>query len=153
MTLSSKRLQRLVKHRERLERLQEQQFAEVRHQHLRRERALAETEARREAVLDAGAPSRGAVDPSERAAADAYLVRLKRETGARKAALGHSAETVERERGALMERRRDVRAIELLLEHRVEAGRLRQARREASGLDETAARQWSGRRTGPDGEQ
>lgn len=153
MTLTPKRLQRLARHRERLERLQQQQLAETRQHHLRRERALAETEARREQVLAAGAPSDGPVDPGERAAADAYIVRLKREAGARKAALGHSAEAVERERRALMERRKDVRAIEALLDRYITEERSRRGRNEAWRLDEAAARQWLDRESespGPD---
>ncbi len=65
MTLSPKRLQRLVKHRERLERIQEERLAGARQQHLRRERALAETEARRDGLYASGAPASGAVDPAE----------------------------------------------------------------------------------------
>ncbi len=151
MTLTPKRLQRLVKHRERLERVQQQQLAEVRQQHQRRERALADTEARREQALGAGAPSGGPVDPGERAAADAYVVRLKREAGARRAALGHSAEAVERERRALMERRRDVRAIEALLDRHLRDEQLLRTRKEAQRLDETAARRWLDRGNRPAG--
>ena len=142
MTLSPKRLQRLVKHRERLERLQEERLAEARQQHVRRERALAETESRRDGLYESGAPASGAVDPGEWAAAGAYLVRLQREIGARKAALAHSAETVEGERRELMERRRDVKAIETLLDHRQEEERLLASRADIKRIDELAGRRW-----------
>jgi len=147
MTLSPKRLQRLVKHRERLERLQEERLAEARQQHVRRERALAETESRRDGLYASGAPGSGAIDPGEWNAAGAYLVRLQREIGARKAALAHSAETVEGERRELMERRRDVKAIAALLDHRREEEQLRASRTDIKRIDELAGRRWIDRQS------
>lgn len=142
MTLSRKRLERLVKHRERLEHLQEERLAEAQQQHQRRERALLETESNRDGLYAAGAPASGTVDPSEWHAAGAYLVRLKREIGARQAALAHSAETVEGERRELMERRRDVKAIEALQSHQAEQERIRRARTESKRIDELASHRW-----------
>ena len=142
MTLSPRRLQRLVKHRERIERLQEERFADAQRQHVRRELAIAEAEARRDGVYEAGAPASGNIEPAELVAAAAYLARLKREIGARKAALVHSAETVAAERRQLMERRRDRKAMETLLEHRFEEERTWRNRHEIGQIDEAAGRGW-----------
>ncbi len=69
-------------------------------------------------------------------------MRLQREIGARKAALAHSAETVEGERRELMERRRDVKAIETLLDHRLEEERVLANRADIKRIDELAGRRW-----------
>ncbi len=147
MTLSAKRLKRLARHRERLERLQEERLAEARQQHTRRARTLAETEARREDLYESGAPASGAIEPDEWSATGAYLLRLQREIGARRAALAHSAESVEVERRELMERRRGVKAIETLLDHQADEERLLASRADIKRIDELAGRRWIDRQS------
>jgi len=142
MPLSKDRLKRLVRHRERAERLQEERLAEARRKEAERKRAVDEAEARRDALFEAGAPGAGQVDPGDLAAATTYLTRLKREIGARQAALAHSAEEVEAERMQLMERRRDVKAMETLLDHQVAAERLKRSRADIKHIDEQAGIRW-----------
>ncbi len=141
MPLSSKRLRRLIRQRELLERLQQRELAEAIALRNRRAAALAEARTSRELLLQAG-PQPGPVDVTDRIAAAAYLVRIERDIAARDAALAHSEEDVAEERAALMERRRDRRAFELLLERRHAAERLERDRTLARQLDELVAARW-----------
>ncbi len=141
MTLTPQRLRRLVKHRERLERLQEQELAEALRHFRRREDALHESLGNREALLDFGRSS-GTVDVASLHAELAYLRRVDREILARRAALQHSANDVEEERSELLARRRDRKAIETLLDRRLEEERIERNRAELRFIDELATTRW-----------
>ena len=141
MTLTPQRLRRLVKQRERLEKLQEGELAEALRLYRRREDALNESKANREALLDG--PSAGsALDLADLLAAGEYLRRVDREIVARGAALQHSADDVEEERAELMVRRRDRKAMEALLDKRLEEERIERARAELRLIDELATTRW-----------
>ena len=141
MTLTPQRLRRLVKQRERLEKLQEGELAEALRLYRRREDALNESKANREALLDG--PSTGsALDLADLLAAGEYLRRVDREIVARGAALQHSANDVEEERAELMVRRRDRKAMEALLDKRLEEERIERARAELRLIDELATTGW-----------
>lgn len=141
MTLTPQRLRRLVKQRERLEKLQEGELAEALRLYRRREDALNESKANREALLD-GPSTGGAVDLADLLAAGEYLRRVDREIVARGAALQHSANDVEEERAELMVRRRDRKAMEALLDKRLEEERIKRARAELRLIDELATTRW-----------
>ncbi len=141
MTLTPQRLRRLVKQRERLEKLQEGELAEALRLYRRREDALNESKANREALLD-GPSTGGAVDLADLLAAGEYLRRVDREIVARGAALQHSANDVEEERAELMVRRRDRKAMEALLDKRLEEERIERARAELRLIDELATTRW-----------
>jgi flagellar export protein FliJ len=142
MTLNPQRLKRLVRHRERLERLQEQELAGALRLYRRREEALHESLANRDALLDTPLPAAGPVDAGDLQAGLAYLRRIDREIVARRSALQHSANDVEAERAELLERRRDRKAMEALLDHRLEEERLARNRAERSFIDELAVTRW-----------
>ncbi len=142
MTLTPQRLKRLVKHRERLERLQEQELAEALRLYRRREEALNESLGNRAALLDIKRPATGALDPADLQAELAYLRRVDREILARRSALQHSANDVDEERTELLGRRRDRKAMEALLDHRLEEERLARNRAERALIDELAATRW-----------
>lgn len=141
MTLTPQRLRRLVKQRERLEKLQEGELAEALRLYRRREDALNESKANREALL-AGPSTGGAVDIADLLAAGEYLRRVDREIVARGAALQHSANDVEEERAELMVRRRDRKAMEARLDKRLEEERIERARAELRLIDELATTRW-----------
>ena len=142
MTLTPQRLTRLVKQRERLERLQEQELAEAQRLYATRESALLESQASREGALDSPIPSLGQLRPEDLALNVAFLRRVDREIAARSAALAHSAEDVSLERDELLARRRDRKAMETLLEHRLEDERLAAQREERKLIDELASTRW-----------
>lgn len=157
MTLTPQRLRRLVKQRERLERLQEQELAEAQRLHAKREAALHESQGEREALLDSGVPASGPVHPADLVANVAFLRRVDREIGARGAALAHSVEDVALEREELLSRRRDRKAMETLLDHRLEDDRVAASREERKLIDELASTRWKrppgsslGRNGGPE---
>jgi len=141
MTLTPQRLKRLVKQRERLEKLQEGELAEAMRLFRKREDALNESLQNRERLMDTTA-GHGPLDMADFLAAGAYLRRVDREIGARKAALEHSANDVEEERAELMLRRRDRKAIEALLDRRLEEERIERARAELRLIDELATTRW-----------
>lgn len=147
MTLTPQRLRRLVKQRERLEKLQEGELAEAMRLYRRREDALNESIGNREALLDT-AFGGNALDIADLLAAGDYLGRVDREIAARRAALQHSASDVEEERAELMDRRRDRRAMETLLERRLEEERIERARAEMRLIDELATTRWRPARPG-----
>lgn len=142
MTLTPERLRRLVKYRERLERLQELELAAAQRRRVERERALGESRRQRSDLLDAGPPASGSVDPEDLWSGTVYLARLDREINARVAALAHSLDEVAGEREQLLEKRRDRRAMETLLEHGEAGERLRRGRAETKRIDELAVRRW-----------
>ncbi|HMO55345.1 MAG TPA: flagellar export protein FliJ [Tepidiformaceae bacterium] len=141
MTLTPQRLKRLVKQRERLERLQELELADALRLHTRRAEALNESRSNRQALL-AAEHAAGPLDLADLEAGMLYLRRVDREIEARSAALAHSANDVEEERGDLMLRRRDRKAIEALLEKRMEEERLARKRAELRLIDELAVTRW-----------
>lgn len=141
MPLSPQRLKRLVRHRERLERLQERQFGAALAVEARRRAALEESRFNREQLLRHG-ESGGPVDVAGSLAAAEYLRRVDGEITARGAALAHSREEVEDERAALLDRRRDRKAVETLLDRRLEEQRLEAARAELRSFDELATARW-----------
>jgi len=147
MTLTPQRLRRLVKQRERLERLQERELAEAQRLHATREDALHESQGEREALLDSGVPASGPVQPADLVANVAFLRRVDREIGARSSALAHSVEDVALEREELLSRRRDRKAIETLLDHRLEDDRVAASREERKLIDELASTRWKPRTT------
>ena len=142
MTLTPQRLRRLVKQRERLERLQERELAEAQRLHTKRENALHESQGEREALLDSGVPASGPVQPADLVANVAFLRRVDREIGARSAALAHSVEDVALEREELLARRRDRKAMETLLDHRLEDDRVAASREQRKLIDELASTRW-----------
>ena len=141
MTLTPQRLKRLVKQRERLEKLQEGELAEAMRLYRRREDALNESVGNREALLDTSFGER-ALDIADLLAAGDYLRRVDRENVARKSALEHSANDVEEERAELMAKRRDRKAMEALLDKRLEEERIERARAELRLIDELATTRW-----------
>lgn len=141
MTLTPQRLKRLVKQRERLERLQEMELAEARRLYVRREEALNESKANRDALLDAPGGT-GPLDLADLEAGMLYLRRVDREIEARGAALAHSANDVEEERRELMVRQRDRKAMETLLEKRLDEERIERNRAELRLIDELAVTRW-----------
>jgi len=142
MSLSAERLNRLVKHRERLERIQEGALgAELRAQ-AERQRALDETRGQRHELYEAGGPPGGPVDLALLDASIAFLGRLERDEGARLSALAASQRAVAEERELLLERRRDRKAMEALLDRRVEADRLEAQRAERKRIDELGVIRW-----------
>jgi len=142
MSLDPKRLRRLVKQRERLEHVQEGVLAAATRLHTERARALDAVRAERFALFDEGLASAGAVDPEALASASAYIVRLERDIEMRRAALAHSAAQVEAERLRLLERRRDRKAMEFLLDRQLAEHRRLQLRATGIVLDELASNRW-----------
>lgn len=148
MTLTPQRLKRLVKQRERLEKIQEGELAEAMRLYRRREDALNESLGNREALLDSSFGEH-AIDLVDALAAGDYLRRVDREIVARRAALEHSANDVEEERAELLAKRRDRKAMEALLDKRLEEERIERARAELRLIDELATTRW--RRNTPGG--
>jgi len=74
--------------------------------------------------------------------ASAYLVRTKRAIAAREAALRQSRIAEDAVRETLLDRRRDRKASETLLDARLAAGRRRREQVEARRIDESAASNW-----------
>lgn len=142
MTLTPQRLRRLVTHREHLEHLQEQELAEAQRLHFIRQRALDQARAARERVLDAGLPDRGRIEPTDLICGAAYMLRVERDIGARRAAVAHSEDDVAAEREELLARRRDRKAMETLLEHRLEEERIARNRADIKRIDELAVNRW-----------
>ena len=143
MPLSAKRLKRILDHRERLERLQEGQLAAAARRRDERAAALKDTETRREEIFAAGAPAAGRLDALELHTNALAIIALEREALARSSALAHSEREVERERDVMLERRRDRKAMETLLDRRLEAERRERLRSEALRLDELAGIRWT----------
>lgn len=138
MALSAQRLKRLVAHRERLERLQEQELAGAVRVLRLRQQAL---DAARAGRLDLLATDAGADLVARQGIID-YLQRLDREIAAKEAAVRHSLDDVEAERATLRERSRDRKAMESLLEKRVEDERIERNRADIRRLDDIAGRRW-----------
>lgn len=142
MTLTPQRLRRLVTHRERLEHLQEQELAEAQRLHLVRQQALDQARAARERVLAAGVPDRGRIEPADLICGEAYMLRTQRDISARLAAVAHSEDDVAAEREELLARRRDRKAMETLLDHRLEEERVARNRADIKRIDELAVNRW-----------
>lgn len=142
MSLTPARLRRITRHRRRIERLQEQQFAIARQATAERERAAEAALRAHAAALDERGEARGLVDPAVLGSASAYLVRTKRAIAAREAALRQSRIAEDAVRETLLDRRRDRKASETLLDARLAAGRRRREQVEARRIDESAASNW-----------
>ena len=142
MSLTPQRLRRLVRYRERLERLQELELAGAQRLYRARLGALESAQDERERALDAGIAAGGPVNTADLLARVDYLRRADREIGARRAALAHSLDDVAEEREALMERRRDRKAMETLLDRRLEEDRVEALREERRRIDEVAVTRW-----------
>lgn len=142
MTLTPERLRRLVRHRDRLERVQEIRVAAAQRRRGERARALAESRDRRVALLSVGVPGGVVVDIETLASTVAHMVALDREIAARTAALSHSDDEVGLEMGSLLERRRDRKAVETLLDRQMEEARLARAKADTRRMDELAGRRW-----------
>jgi len=149
MNRSLRRIARLVAYRERLERVAERSLADARRAALIRAERLAATRSARELLLrEGGPPGRGPVELELLLTGQAHGRELLRLAEAQAAALAHARER-ERERlAALLDRRRERRALELLFERR-RAQWLREERRRAiERLDEFASVRWWRSRTG-----
>jgi flagellar export protein FliJ len=142
MPLTPQRLKRLVKYRERLERLQEQEFGKANTARNERAAALAAVANEKSQYLESHVPS-GAVDLTQLVANQAYSARLDRLHSARSAALRYSEQQVEQQRTLLLAKSRDRKAMERLLERRLEDDRLLARRDEAKALDEAAIARWT----------
>ena len=142
MSLNPQRLRRLVTHRERLERLQEQELADAQRLHMLRTEALAHAEQERERFLDAPVPDRGQVDAALLAVRGHFRHRIEREINARQAAVTHSEADVAEERDELLARRRDRKAMETLLDQRLQEERLARNRADIKRIDELAISRW-----------
>ena len=142
MPLTPQRLRRLVKHRERLERLQEQELAAAQRLYRVREQALTEARESRERFLDGGPVSAGPVFLADLLAGVDYLRRVERDIAARRAALATSEIDVAEEREGLLLRRRDRKAMETLLDHRLDEERIAANRADIKRIDELATTRW-----------
>jgi len=137
-----RRLRRLATYRSRLERIQELKLAAARRATMERVSALQNSQERLDAMLALGHANHGQVDPVVLESGSGYLVRVGREISARSAALRHFEMVEERERQQVLERRRDRRAMESLVE--AESVRLAEEQRKAgaASLDEHARTTW-----------
>ena len=143
MPLTPDRLRRLVRQREQLETLQEGRLGKALGQKAERELAVRESQsARANHLIEARGSGSGPVDPLLLAAGSAYTVRLDRDIAARKAALAHSETDVDVERDRLLDRRRDRRAMETLLEKWLAERKLTLNRMQAKRIDEQATVRW-----------
>jgi flagellar export protein FliJ len=142
MSMTPQRLRRLVRYRERLERLQELELAAAQRLYQLRLASLESAQDERERALDAGVVAGGAVSTADLLARVDYLRRADREIGARRAALAHSTDDVNEEREALLERRRARKAMETLLDRRLEEDRMQAMRDERRQIDEVAVTRW-----------
>jgi flagellar export protein FliJ len=132
----------LVRHRERLEHLQEAELAEASHLLAVRRGALDDARDVRERAVDMPVPGRGPVDPAQLLFCTVYLARAEREIEARSAAVVHSEADVAEELAALLERRRDRKAMEALLDRRLEQERIERNRADIKRIDELAVNRW-----------
>jgi flagellar export protein FliJ len=142
MSLSAARLKKLVKHREHLERIEEGNLAAELRQQATRQRALAASRTQRESLFAAGTPAAGRLDVTALVSGAACVVRFGRDIDARLAALAHSEGLVEAQREVLLARRRDRKAMQSLLDHRLEEERLERNRLERKHIDELAGVRW-----------
>ncbi len=145
MPLTPERLHRLVRQRQQLESLQEGRLGKALQREGERRRALSDSQTERTRFFSQDGV-RGLVEPALLSSGSAYTVRLNREISARTAALANSTTEVEVERDRLLDRRRDRRAMETLLENREAALKLAASRAQAKQLDEQAAIRWLLRR-------
>ena len=140
MSLSKRRLQRLLRQRERLERAQEVALGAAVRAQAQRARAVEHSMQHRVAVMR-DAVARPA-DALYRVTTRAHIEATDRAIEARRAALRHAGDDTARERGALLARRRDRLALQTLLDRVEREERQRAARRDRRRLDEAAAQGW-----------
>ncbi|MCZ2112098.1 MAG: flagellar export protein FliJ [Dehalococcoidia bacterium] len=151
MSLTPQRLKRLVRYRERLERLQELELARAMRLYNVRASALEAATGDRDRALDSGNPPAGPVFVADLLSGIDYLQRADREIAAKRAALAHSENDVAEEREVLLGRRRDRKAMETLLDRRLEEDRIGELRAETRRIDELAITRW--KRPGAPGER
>lgn len=142
MSLSAQRLKRLVKYRERLERIEEGRLAGELRRQAERQRAVDETRALRGDLFAAGVPAAGPLDLDTLGATTAFALRLNRDESARLGALAHSERAVAEQRGVLLGKRRDRKAMEALLDRQREQERIDHNRAERKRIDELAGVRW-----------
>ena len=142
MPLTARRLKRLVHYRERLERLQELELGKAHAARNERAAALDAVVNEKSAYLNTRA-SASPLDLVQLMANQAYSARLDNLRIARISALRYSDQVVESERETLLARSRDRKAMERLLERRLEDERLLARRAETQRLDEVAISRWS----------
>jgi flagellar export protein FliJ len=130
-----------VNYRERLERLQEIELGKAHQSRNERAAALAAVTREKTSYLDSR-HDEGVLDVVQLIANEAYSARLDRLHSARSAALRYSDQIVETEREILLARSRDRKAMERLLERRIEDERLLARRAETISLDEIAISRW-----------
>jgi flagellar export protein FliJ len=138
MSLSAARLKRLVRYRAQVERIQEQRLGQAIRAHAERVARVAEARDERAAAL----AHEVGCDATELQTLIDYLVRIGREIAARTAAAAHAATVVESERTLLLEKSRDRKAIESMLEHRLDLDRRKRQRLETKRLDDVAGQRW-----------
>ncbi len=96
---------------------------------------------------------RGRIEPTDLICGAAYMLRVERDIGARRAAVAHSEDDVAAEREELLARRRDRKAMETLLEHRLEEERIARNRADIKRIDELAVNRWQSPYTAEGGPQ
>ncbi len=141
MALSILRLKKLVTYRERLERLQEREFAFAVQRRGTRLAALRATEAERSLYLGTPHPG-GILQPEALLAGVVYRVALERRVEAQAAALAASEREVAEERATLLDKRRDREAVQKLLDRAIARAKEERGRAERIRIDEVASVRW-----------
>lgn len=139
--MTAKRLLRLVAYRERLEGLQEAVLARAVQRQAERRAALAASASARATLIATEVPE-GTLDPFAFHIAGIYLRALDRQVEARQSALAHSDLEVQQERERLLERRRNRKAMDSLLQRRLAEAREERNRGAIAQLDEQARVRW-----------
>ncbi len=142
MTLSPVRLRRLVKHRKRLEQVEERSLTEALALGRARQAVLDLSIQQRVLALSPGNFAGPEVDLAARMSGRRYIERADRLITAQRSAVEHSGREADEARDRLLQRRRDRRALEALLDRELKEQSLRRERREAIHLDEVGASIW-----------
>ena len=142
MTLSKERLTRLVKQRERLERIEERALSQALSTRTARVLAIEATKDRRSRSLDQKQFTGPSLDLGARINAWRHVEWTDRQLAAQGAALEHSDHEVGEAREQLLARRRDRRSLEALLDRAEREQKRRRERTEALQLDEAATNGW-----------
>ncbi len=154
MKRSLRRIARLISYRERLERAAERSLAEARRAALVRAERLAATRSARETLLrEGGPPPSGTVELELLVTGQAHGRQLLRLAEAQAAALAHAREQEGQRLAALLDRRRERRALELLLQRRRALWLREERRRAMERLDEFATVRWWRGRSGTGDEE
>lgn len=142
MTLSPERLRRLVRHRKRLEQVEERGLTEAVALGRARQSVLDVSIQERALSLSPGNFVGPEVDLAARMGGRRYIERKDRLIAAQRSAVEHSEREADEARERLLQRRRDRRALEVLLDRELREASLRRERREANHLDEIGASSW-----------